>query len=185
MRAPKVYLAGPFFNEEQKELIKSVTRALEDAACVVFSPMRDGGICPPDAGPDQVTETYKANVDNIITAEFVFAILDYKLPDWQALIAIDKTNGETVSPPLSLPDTGTVFEMGYAIARQVPVITFSEAEPKRINLMLSEPTEGHVVGVSNIKSAIGALAYAFATNQDTAIAWNWFNREYKYQGQIQ
>ena len=48
-----------------------------------------------------MVDTFKGNVDNIDMADFVLAIYDGK-------------------------DTGTMFECGYAYAKNIPVMYFSE-----------------------------------------------------------
>lgn len=47
-----------------------------------------------------------------------------------------------LSPPLNLPDTGTVWEIGYSFKSDVPVFTVSMV-PGRTNLMLTESAVCH------------------------------------------
>ena len=84
----KVYLAGPFFNEEQLERLQFIEALLSQMNYDVFSPMRASKIKPGASHQDMV-DTFNGNVTHIDEADFVLAILDGN-------------------------DVGTVWETGYA-----------------------------------------------------------------------
>lgn len=109
-----VYLAGPFFNRVQIERVNMLTLALENLKGVtVFSPMRDGTVCPADASREVRKAVYDIDVGVIKNCDLIVAILDDK-------------------------DTGTTYEMGYAAALRVPVIGLAFQAVTKLNLMLAE-----------------------------------------------
>ena len=112
----RVYLAGPFFNEEQLERISYIETKLDMYGLDVFSP-RHASLIKPGCSKEDMIETFKGNVTHIDKADLVLAVLDGN-------------------------DTGTIWEAGYAYAKQVPTIYFNETRPKDKgpNLMLAEST---------------------------------------------
>lgn len=107
----KVYIAGPFFNEEQEERIEYIESLLEELDFDVFSP-RQASKIKPGATQQDMIDTFNGNVDNIRNADFILAVLDGN-------------------------DTGTMFEYGYAYAMTRDVLSFNETRDKGPNLMLA------------------------------------------------
>lgn len=112
----KVYLAGPFFNEEQEERINYLEDLLDKHNFSVFSP-RQASRIKPGCSQEDMIKTFEGNTFNIDSADFVLAVLDGN-------------------------DTGTMFECGYAYAKKIPVLYFNETRPvdKGPNLMLAMST---------------------------------------------
>lgn len=106
----KVYLAGPFFNEEQIERINFVEDLLASLEFDIFSP-RQASKIKPGATKQDMIDTFEGNVSHIDDADLVLAVLDGN-------------------------DAGTLFECGYAYQR-VPVLYFNETRDKGPNLMLA------------------------------------------------
>lgn len=113
----KVYLAGPFFNEEQIERIEFIETLLETYDFDIFSP-RQASLIKPGCSQEEMMKTFEGNVTHIDNADFVLAILDGN-------------------------DAGTMFECGYAYAKNIPVLYFNETRPeeKGPNLMLAMSTK--------------------------------------------
>ena len=140
----KIYLAGPFFNKESRALIQKLLDNLEINGHEIFSPMRDGIMCPKDASLEKRKEVFKLDCLKIDWADCVVAILDYPLPIQQDLIMKERTP-EGISKEISiiLPDSGTIFEIGYAFGLnqhqiiQKPIIGYTEKK-SGYNLMISE-----------------------------------------------
>lgn len=107
----KVYLAGPFFNDEQLERISFVENKLEEYGFDVFSPRQASKIKPGSTHQDMI-DTFEGNISHINDADFVLAILDNN-------------------------DVGTLFECGYAFSKNIPVLYFNETREKGPNLMLA------------------------------------------------
>ena len=112
----RVYLAGPFFNEEQIERIGYIEDLLDKLGFDIFSP-RQASRIKPGCSQEDMIKTFEGNTFNIDNADFVLAVLDGN-------------------------DTGTMFECGYAYAKKVPVLYFNETRPadKGPNLMLAMST---------------------------------------------
>ena len=106
----RVYLAGPFFNEEQIERINYIEDLLDKLNFDVFSPRQASKITP-NATKQDMMDTFKGNVSHINEADFVLAILDSN-------------------------DSGTLFECGYAYEKK-PILYFNETRDKGPNLMLA------------------------------------------------
>ena len=113
----RVYLAGPFFNEEQIERIDYIEDLLDRLGFDIFSP-RQASRIKPNCTKEDMIKTFNGNIDNIDKSDFVLAILDGN-------------------------DTGTMFECGYAYSKKIPVLYFNETRPadKGPNLMLALSTK--------------------------------------------
>jgi len=109
----RVYLAGPFFNEEQEERIDYIEDLLDSLGYDIFSP-RQASKIKPGATTQDMLDTFKGNVTHIDDCDFMLAILDSN-------------------------DSGTLFETGYAYSKNKPILYFNETRPKDKgpNLMLA------------------------------------------------
>lgn len=90
--APKVYLAGPFFNVSQLWWVSHVREVLTDLGLKVFSPFHDVGIAAKENG-----DVAAKDLKGLLESDVVFALLDGF-------------------------DPGTLFEVGYARREGIPVI---------------------------------------------------------------
>lgn len=111
-----VYVAGPLFDEGERWFIETVEARIAATGASTFLPHRDN---PPKTA-DTVTEIYRNNVTAIDTADLVVANL----------------NGVTT-------DDGTAWEVGYAVAKGVPVVGLFTDWRRRfgdeiVNLMIEE-----------------------------------------------
>ena len=106
----KVYLAGPFFSEEQVERVDFIEDLLESLDFDIFSP-RQASKIKPGATKQDMLDTFRGNVTHIDEADLVLAVLDGN-------------------------DSGTLFECGYAY-QKTPVLYFNETREKGPNLMLA------------------------------------------------
>ena len=113
----KLYLASPFFTEEQVEREERLKAKLRGLGITVLSP-KEFCFCPPDASDELREKTFKDNLKHIEEADAIFAI----------------TNGK---------DMGTIFEAGYAYGINKPIIYFCERLSGQFNLMLAQ--SGNVV----------------------------------------
>lgn len=89
---PRVYLAGPFFTAAQLWWVGHSKRVLEELGFSVFSPYHDVGV-----GGLKNAEIAKLDLEALQGCGVVFALLD------------------------SL-DPGTIFEIGYARSKNIPVV---------------------------------------------------------------
>ena len=163
----KYYIAGPFFNEEQKNLIGNIERMFLDLDIPFFSPR----LCDENSPGNKIDDAAAARIFDRNYAQLVpqpgiygpecdkmLAVIDYTLPKNQQLCVASKEKLDlvatkwNVSPTLYLPDTGTVFEIGMACALHIPVYAFTENPPERMNIMLSQSTEGIIHGLDHLRS---------------------------------
>lgn len=129
-----IYLAGPFFNDEQRALVKNIETLLASIkpTLKVFSPSRDGTVCPPDATREVRKKAYESNVLNVRDADLVVALIDDK-------------------------DTGTVYEMGMAAAIGVPILAYAKSSSHKLNLMLAEGFQCYAKDHDMIRKFIDAV----------------------------
>ena len=111
----RVYLAGPFFDETQRERIAWIEEVLQSYNFDIFSP-RKASLIGPDSTNEDMIRTFDGNISHIDNCDFMLAILDY--------------DGKSSDP-------GTVFETGYAFSRNKPILYFNETREKGPNLMLA------------------------------------------------
>lgn len=152
----RIYLAGPFFNAAQIELIKNVETILEMANIPHFSPRKLGLNSNPSSTkptPEQAANIFKADYQEICRSTHVLAVVDWALPVGQSIHCCfdDGRRG----PSLNIPDSGTVWEMGCAYALRVPVILFTANPSKQMNLMLTQSAKGCIYGLDHLSSWAG------------------------------
>lgn len=109
----KVYLASPFFKPEQIERIEFIEKLLEEYGYKVFSPRKEF-VVKPDASSEDRKKGFNGNCEAIDKCDFVLAVTDGK-------------------------DMGTIWEAGYAFAKNKPILYFAETLGNNdFNLMLAE-----------------------------------------------
>lgn len=168
----KFYLAGPFFNQPQIELIAAIELLMVDQCIPCFSPRqqhRDKTKTTIET-LEQARKVFSCNVDNIDDCTHMLAVVDWLMPAQQKVCIIGQTQRkpelddrpmiqensgrafETVmiNPDLNLPDSGTVWEMGYAYSKEIPIILFRTKESK-LNVMLTQCAEGVVTGIHQLE----------------------------------
>ncbi|MDT2759174.1 nucleoside 2-deoxyribosyltransferase [Enterococcus xiangfangensis] len=128
----KIYLAGPFFSEEQIALIQSVEKALDNNPTVTefHSPRLDSTSEYEEFTPAWANETYLKDMHHIETADCIVALLDYE-------------HGIT--------DPGTAYEIGIATMLKIPVIGLLTSGDT-VNIMLTESLHAFTKQISDIQS---------------------------------
>jgi len=146
----KIYLAGPFFNQQQIDTISAIENEFDKYGFDYFSPRKSGGVISHLSPEDRTKESkriYDSNVSAMIDANVLFAIVDGR-------------------------DTGTVYEMGYfkALTDHFKYKSdMSASEHKRysitytnqnfgLNIMLKESVDAHIVGLEDLQSFCGISA---------------------------
>lgn len=133
----RVYLAAPFFNDEQRDTIIRVEAMFRERNISFFSPRLEC-LCPPDANPAQRHKSFQANCNGIKKAEFVLARID----DF---------------------DPGTMWEMGYAYGKGIKTFAFTTVTDRGLNLMLAESGVQIIQGWENLASFLGGNKEAAKT----------------------
>lgn len=130
-----IYLAGPFFNEQQKATMDEALRLLRENGFTVCDPRDLSPVLvdmPPEERKKFTREIYQKNVEAIDASYIVIACIDDR-------------------------DTGTAFEVGYVMGsadiRYCGFATFS-GHGHGCNVMLSEPSLHHWGSVSEMVEAV-------------------------------
>ncbi|USS90727.1 nucleoside 2-deoxyribosyltransferase [Fructilactobacillus carniphilus] len=120
----QIYLASPFFSDEQVARIEKIEAALTQNPTVkdFFSPRKNQETDNEPYTKPWATDIYHIDVSNIDAAEAVVAIIDFE--------------GEHV-------DSGTAFEIGYAVQKGTPVVVFHE-KTGTVNLMIGESLHAYL-----------------------------------------
>lgn len=102
-----VYLASSWFTPRMVNILDNLESKLSNREDVkLYSPRRDGIMLPPNQKHDTALREsiFKENIHHIVEADMVLANIDSK----------DSYN-----------DPGTIYEVGYAMANNIPVVGFS------------------------------------------------------------
>lgn len=123
------YIAAPFFNPDQITRVELVKSILDSKGLTYFSPKDDSAVSNIN-NPEQRKRVFALNHESISASRSVIAITDGK-------------------------DTGTIWEAGFAFAKDIPVIyiafTLGNAP---FNLMLAESGVAACRTVEELKAAI-------------------------------
>ena len=111
----KIYLASPFFNEEETTRLEKVRDILRGKGLDVFVPMEQQHKHLEFGSTEWRKATFKNDVDHI---------------DWCDIVVAINCQG-------NYDDAGTMWEIGYAYATKKPVILFNNTD-KTINLMVAD-----------------------------------------------
>ena len=126
----RVYLAGPFFDDDQIDRIERMEKALAANPTVseFFSPRTEQHDEFEFGSKEWAKAIYKGDKDHLDPAEVVIAVIDYE--------------GEHVDP-------GTAWEIGYSEAAKKPVILVKEKDGG-ITLMMSVPAHAVITDVADV-----------------------------------
>jgi nucleoside 2-deoxyribosyltransferase len=126
-----IYIAGPFFNPKQLLMIEAIEKCLGDHGLKYYSPRSDGVLIDltEEQRQNMKKAIYNKNVEMIEKSSKMIAVIDDR-------------------------DVGTIWEMGYARACNIPTVTISN-EAYGLNVMLAESVQAHVL---NLNDAIKALS---------------------------
>ncbi len=117
--AANIYLAAPFFNDEQIQRLQAVEKVLNANSSVgnVFVPMNDTNAAGLEFGTPQWRDlAYHEDLAGLTNADVVVAVYDYEA---------------------TYSDPGTMFEIGYAVANKIPVLVYYENH-QSVNLMIAQ-----------------------------------------------
>lgn len=135
-----VYIAAPFFNQNQITRVELVKSVLENSGLSYFSPKDDSAVSDINDSENR-KKVFKLNHDSIDSSKMVIAITDDK-------------------------DPGTIWEAGYAFAKGIPVIyvAFTLGAEGKFNLMLAESGKAACRTVEELKKAIAGQEIYFKGN---------------------
>lgn len=120
----QIYLASPFFNEEQITRIEMVEKALTNNPTVAdfYSPRKHQEAENEEFTKPWAKEIYQRDIENIEAADAVLAVIDFEGPN---------------------VDSGTAYEIGAAVAMGKPVVVFQQ-KGNTVNLMISESLHAYL-----------------------------------------
>ncbi|KGB50305.1 nucleoside 2-deoxyribosyltransferase [Leuconostoc mesenteroides P45] len=126
----QIYLAGPFFSDEQIDRVKRIEAALDSNPTVTdyYSPRKHQKTENPEFTSPWAAEVFQRDIKNVTDAGIIFSIIDYRDDD---------------------ADSGTAFEQGMAWVQKKPIIVFNELKFP-VNLMLSESLTAYITNSDDI-----------------------------------
>lgn len=173
MRLPKVFIASPLFNPQQMLVIDGIEQLLHSRQLEYYSARHDSESHVPKGDdkkkPEAWNGVFRNNEEGLRDCDIMIAVLSYALaPDCMM------GTGEMINfshqknlptqvvmnsfKPLELPDSGTVWEMGYFRALDKIVIGFHpEKRGDHLNLMLTHGCDGLISGWDNLSKFIGSM----------------------------
>lgn len=110
----KIYLASPFFNEKEVEIMENVLRILRSKGLEVFAPYEHQNKHLEFGSLEWREATFNGDMEGIYNADIVVAILDG-----------------------NMMDSGTAYECGIAFENKIPLVCVN-IEKKAINLMIAQ-----------------------------------------------
>ena len=154
-----IYLAGPFFNRIQVNHAMRMIALCKENGISYYAPIEHQ---EPDFGTPNMVKIFQDNIIGLLDSSIVLAQLDYPLPaNWRLLAHKIGTYPQDVS----LPDVGTVWEMGFAFAKGKSIVGYWLTEPvSKVNLMLAKCCIGILSGIINV-------AKFLTTNKHGALNW--------------
>lgn len=113
----KVYIAAPFFNEDQIRIVEELELTLEQHEIDYFSPRSEGTLSNMTREEQELSHRsiFESNVRNMDDCTHMIACVQYK-------------------------DTGTIWEMGYMFGQEKEIVMMSEADT--VNVMLAQSATG-------------------------------------------
>lgn len=122
----RFYLAGPFFNLEQRQTMEKIEHCARQLGVDFYSPRLEC-LCPPNASQEVRQKTFRSNVENLETARTSFVLA--RIDDF---------------------DPGTMWEIGYAYGEDQNVFAFTTVEGRGLNLMLAQSCVGFLQGLPEV-----------------------------------
>ncbi len=169
---PQIYLAAPFFNPEQVELVARLESVLDGSGFKVYSPRRDGGEVSPASPKEERQSIFHSNIKSISRSDLVVAVVDSVLCK-EADFAIKKPTpeGDVYHPLFEIfTDPGTAFDLGVSYAMEVPSILYNpasregEGNPLPLNLMLGESAWGYCETLPELIKMLEIANEAYASH---------------------
>jgi len=167
----RVYLAAPFFNAEQIALLEQMEQLMDLREVDYYSPRKQHFNQDVTVRtPAEALEVFEHNYKAINGCNTMMAVIDWLLPERQALrlvteypnetedgepVAVQGIDAAIIGKPILLPDSGTVWEMGAAYALCKPVVMYTNRLYKgkhSANLMLSQCAEGVCYGIDMFRA---------------------------------
>lgn len=135
MGITKTYIAGPFFNKDEIEIVENIKNILNELKIVYYSP-KDECLIKKRDSLEKIKYAYDLNLKAMDDCDLMIANIEGF-------------------------DTGTIFEMGYFTKSNKPIIAFSSNPDRKLNIMLSQSC----IGFSNAYLDLKNIIYLFNENK--------------------
>lgn len=129
----KVFIASPFFNEEEIKRLRFVEKVLKDVKGFEVFTAVDHQFAMLKFGSEPWRDAVFGNdLSHLHEADIVVGIHD---------------SGRSKEP-----DSGTIWEIGYAYANRIPIIIFKEKEEDAVNLMIANSARAFLLTKQEFKA---------------------------------
>lgn len=158
------YIAGPFFNLDQVDVIRTIEHVLTVEEVSFFAP-REQNISTTPMTSDIAKQTFSNNCIELEKSDVILAVVDWTLPPTQKLLLTDWSCVKMKE--VHFPDSGTAWELGYAFSMkrnkmmnslrdEVEIIGYTNQAPSsaQLNLMLTQGMDGVCFGVDSLRGII-------------------------------
>jgi len=167
MSIRKIYLAAPFFSLGEIEVCSRIERAAEAKNLNLFSPRQESGMLQGEVAKN-ANSIFTNNIAGMQKCTEMLCWMDRVLPKEDCSVRIIQHKGsdlewEILSPPLTQPDIGTVWEMGWAFAQRkyLTLFTTRDRGDGKLNLMLTECVDHVVHGFEELDDYLTAFPPAY------------------------
>lgn len=155
-----IYLAGPFFNDVQLSWAQHLAKTLRERGYKIYAPVdfiyQEGS----EYSPRYI---FNRNLLWMSDSDLILAQLDYPFPDNQELSICTKVNPSEFNglsykyKVIHLPDSGTIWEIGWAYCRGTQIIGYSAKPVTKVNLMLAQCLSGWIDNPLDVFTKDGIL----------------------------
>lgn len=173
-----VYLTGPSFNPVQVNWLTRIERLLLQQEVKFLSP-RLRMTAHPGSSTKEREKIFRDNMIGVANSRLVIAVMDFLLPPGIELGTICTADTKTKEGfhsgiefiPVTQPDLGTVWEIGYAKGRSISCVGVWESPTpgKEINLMLANGMQGQLFGLDSLEKFLKPHPHAW--DWDEAKVW--------------
>lgn len=169
MRPKKdIFIASPLFNGFQHQVIDRIEKLCGQKHLQFYSARKDSEPYIPHGeakkDPDAWQPVFTNNEEGLEECTMMISVLNYYLPENESICSVlwsapqdDEGRRNIVDVrPVELPDSGTVWEMGYFRALNKIVVGFHpEKRGDHLNLMLTHGCDALVSGWDNLEKFFG------------------------------
>ena len=153
-----VYIAAPFFNEEQLETVKSIETELQEKGVKFFSPRSEGVLLDlaPSERASHLKRMYDSNINHMSECNMMIAVVDGR-------------------------DIGTMFEIGFFTSKMLSekenlLVTFTN-HSFGLNVMIQQSVDAHLKGVDDLAGLLHMSGHNREIGEDQLSFFKNFNQD--------
>lgn len=150
-----IFIAGPLFNEAQIQLLQQIETLCAKHGHSFYSARIHSGshMLSADARRDYIAwiPVFQSNVQGLYQADLCIAVLVWADAPSRSLYVCDGQNPVIPKKQVHIPDTGTVWELGFLYALGTPCYGYyPDKELAHLNLMLTHSLDGVLIGLDEL-----------------------------------